>query len=73
MEKDTLDGEEPLLVALSAELHWANGIVLSSSSSSSSPRRTTPFATLGNYRLRPKSNKSGTARLEGRQVGIKGV
>ena len=34
MEKDTLDGEEPLLVALSDELHWANGIVLSSSSSS---------------------------------------
>ena len=32
MEKDTLDGEEPLLVTLSAELHWANGIVLSSSS-----------------------------------------
>ena len=47
MEKDTLDGEEPLLVTLSAELHWANGIVLSSSSSSSSPPgRTTPFATL---------------------------
>ena len=28
VEKDTLDGEEPLLVALSAELHWANSIVL---------------------------------------------
>ena len=31
--QDTLDGEEPLLVALSAERHWANSIVLSSSSS----------------------------------------
>jgi hypothetical protein len=37
VEEDTLDGEEPLLlfVALSAELHWADSIVLSSSSSSS--------------------------------------